>query len=432
MPLPTEITTAGQQARTAATRAGEMAVGEVTVGDALRKKIAEVYQDSQDIVQPLDVATSEYVSAPAVAREKYQDIFNPFAREKLVSQYTGTQALPMLSLSSILGQRFGRIEDLIGAGTRAYSAQALAAQQAAQQQRLGYTDLLSQYGTEQDLRQQAFENEWAIKQLLGGNITLPSGETIRVPSQVERTLATKTGAGTGAEDVTGLLSQWGLLGDRGVTEPEPQYSPAEGVGATSPQGQWQFTARGWQSTEGEQAGMAQLPPEILLAATPKQRATLTAFFGEQRAREKLEITKQKEQAKRDELQSDAEYKISQIQKAIDYLESKQVDTGPMSGRWLEQVATKTGLSPAATDFYTIVGRIAAEEMFSIGGKVLPAQEIRALRPFIPDTRVAAEKNVSSLKAMKERLQRIYSTEIGKILAEPSQETLEYPSSIVWD
>lgn len=186
MPLPQEITSAGEKARAYATKAGELAVGEVTVGDALRKKIAEVYQDSQDIVKPLDVATSQYTSAPAVAREKYQDIWNPFSREKLVSQYTGTQALPMLSLASILGQRFGRIEDVVGEGTRAYSAQALAAQQAAQQQRLGYTDLLGQYGTEQDLAQQQFENEWAIRQITGGNITLPTGETIYIPSAAER------------------------------------------------------------------------------------------------------------------------------------------------------------------------------------------------------------------------------------------------------
>ena len=247
MPLPTEITTAGQQARTAATRAGEMAVGELTVGDVLRKKIAEVYQDSQDIVKPLDVATQGYVSAPSVAREKYQDIFNPFSREKLVSQYTGTQALPMLSLSSILGQRLGRIEDVIGAGTRAYSAQSLAAQQAAQQQQGLYTDLLSQYGTEQDLAQRAFENEWAIKQITGGDITLPTGETVSIPSDIQRALAKKTGEDGGGVDLQAILEALGLSGG-GQELQSPPWSPAvAGMEQEWPQGSgliWVSTANG--------------------------------------------------------------------------------------------------------------------------------------------------------------------------------------------
>ena len=158
--IPANIESARGAAQGAAQRYGELAAYEPTVGDVIKEKAQTAYKDSQDIIKPLDVATSEYMTAPQVGREKYQDIFNPFSREKLVSQYIANQALPMLSLSSILGQRFGRIEDTIGAGTRAFQAQTAGARSAADVQRQHYTDLLNEYQIQQQLEQQAWERPY--------------------------------------------------------------------------------------------------------------------------------------------------------------------------------------------------------------------------------------------------------------------------------
>ena len=157
--LPANIEQARTGAQTLAQKAGELTSGQYTVGDVLKQKALDAYGASQDIVKPLDVATQEYLTAPQVAREKYADVFDPFARERLTAQYTGQQALPMLSLASILGQRFGRVEDVIGAGTRAYQAQTSAAQQAAQLGRQSYTDLLSEYQLIQQLAQQQWQRQ---------------------------------------------------------------------------------------------------------------------------------------------------------------------------------------------------------------------------------------------------------------------------------
>src|SRR4030042_4151644 len=102
-----DISAARTTSQNAATTAGQAGSEQYRVEDVLRQKIIDAYKAQEDIVKPLDIATQSYLGAPQAGREKYQNIFNPFQRENLVSQYIGNQALPMLSLSSILGQRFG-------------------------------------------------------------------------------------------------------------------------------------------------------------------------------------------------------------------------------------------------------------------------------------------------------------------------------------
>lgn len=149
--LPQNIIQARQEAQSAAGQYGQLAAQKPAISDVLKQKALDLYQNNQDIIQPLDTATQAYMSAPSVGREKYQDIFNPFTREKLVSQYVGNQALPMLSLSSILGQRMGRFEDLMGAGTNAYTAMTTGQQLEAQNKRQLYEDLLNEYKTTEEL-----------------------------------------------------------------------------------------------------------------------------------------------------------------------------------------------------------------------------------------------------------------------------------------
>jgi len=149
--IPANIQESRESASQLASEAGEFASQAPKIGEQLRQKSLAALNYNQDIVGPLDEASSAYFSAPQVGREKFQDIFNPFEREKLVSQYVGNQAIPMLGYSSILGQRMGTQQDFIGAGTGAYTAEANAKAVAAQLARQNYQDLLGEYqwGVEQ-------------------------------------------------------------------------------------------------------------------------------------------------------------------------------------------------------------------------------------------------------------------------------------------
>lgn len=143
--IPNDVALARENAAKLAKSAGDYAAYEPSVSDVLRQKINEAYSANQDITSKLDVATGNYLVSPQVAREKYQDIFNPFAREKLVAQYQNAEALPMLSLSNLLGNRLGRVDDLVGAGTRAFQAQTNAAQGAYDVANKDYTNKLSEF-----------------------------------------------------------------------------------------------------------------------------------------------------------------------------------------------------------------------------------------------------------------------------------------------
>jgi hypothetical protein len=158
MALTEAIGEAQKKAAGAAERAGNLAAGEYTIPDKLKAAALKAYKDNQDIIKPLDVATSQYLTSPQEARTKFQGIFNPFSREELVSKYVSNKSLPMLSLASILGQRMGRFEDVIGTGTRAYQAQTAAAQGAAELARQNLADLLDQYQLEESRRR------WEIEQ----------------------------------------------------------------------------------------------------------------------------------------------------------------------------------------------------------------------------------------------------------------------------
>lgn len=175
--LPAEVTQARQRAQSLLGAAGQMKANEPAVTDVLRQKVQDAYSQNQDIIKPLDEATQAYLQGPQVGREKYQGIFNPFTREKLVSQYRGNLALPMLSLSSILGNRMGRIEDTLGAGVRGYQASANNLLSQAQLAQQAYQDLFNEYTTLEGLRQsqQRLNNEGS-----GGgglNIDIPGVDT---------------------------------------------------------------------------------------------------------------------------------------------------------------------------------------------------------------------------------------------------------------
>lgn len=174
MALPQNLVDARTTAGNLASTAGTTAAAEPLVSDVLRQKVMEAYSQNTDIVGPLDQKTQNYLQAPQVGREKYQGIFNPFTREKLVSQYIGTEALPMLALSNIYGNRMGRIQDTIGAGANAYKSQVMASQAKAENARQLYSDLLTEYVKGEDIRQ-ADESSKLAREKFDWDKAHPSG-----------------------------------------------------------------------------------------------------------------------------------------------------------------------------------------------------------------------------------------------------------------
>lgn len=148
--FPSVIANATERASTLAGGAGKLASELPNIGNLIKQRAYDAYNQNQDIIQPLDEATGKYLTTPQVAREKYSGIFDPFARERLIAQSVSNASLPMLSLSSILGNRIGRISDIIGGGTDAFKSQVLAEQAQAEQAQQLVETLLKQYQVESD------------------------------------------------------------------------------------------------------------------------------------------------------------------------------------------------------------------------------------------------------------------------------------------
>jgi hypothetical protein len=162
--LPDYLTQAAQGAQTAQQSASQLGSYAGSIPDALKKAVQNAYKDNQDVLTQLDTATADYLQSPSEARVKFQNIWNPFQRESLVSQYTSNQAIPMLSYSGIYGQRMGRAGDLINAGVGAYQADVAAKQAAAELAQQTYENALTQYQLEEDRRR--WEAEQAGQQSL--------------------------------------------------------------------------------------------------------------------------------------------------------------------------------------------------------------------------------------------------------------------------
>lgn len=230
--LPASVIQARTAAQEAVSAAGQLGAMEPTISDVLKQKVTEAYANNQDIIKPLDTATQEYLQAPQVAREQYQNIFNPFTREKLVSQYVGNKALPMLSLSNIYGNRLGRVEDVIGAGVRGFQAQTMAQQAKAEQARQFYQDLLSEYTIlqQQQAQEQAAELE---RQRLEASLNTTQEVTANgrkylvtydqfgnIIKQTDLGSST-SGTGTGTSGYGDLMAILGMTGNLGVQQRLP-------------------------------------------------------------------------------------------------------------------------------------------------------------------------------------------------------------------
>jgi hypothetical protein len=169
-----------QNAQMEAQTAGSTAVAYQSAASQLPAKLKEAVMGkldyNKDLIEQKNKAQAEYFATPSAAREQYQDIWNPFEREKLVAGERAQAYQPYANLTDILGARMGSIADIINAGTGAFNSDVMAKQGAYQLAQQKYNDLLQmaqlkqqQANIEEAARnantQQEFENQLALMKL---------------------------------------------------------------------------------------------------------------------------------------------------------------------------------------------------------------------------------------------------------------------------
>jgi hypothetical protein len=213
-------------AQTAQTQASAYQSASSLLPEKLKQAIGEKLDYNKDIIEAKNKAMAEYFQAPSAAREKYQDIWNPFEREKLVAEERTQAYLPFANLTDILKERRGGITDIIGAATGLFGADVSAKQSAADISRQGYLD------------------KFGLADAMAG------------AAQAEAQLAKGAGGGgtSGLGDIISLLQATGVIpgdegaGQAGPTEPKPEISEQQiqrmrnnpAVMWRSPEGQWYF------------------------------------------------------------------------------------------------------------------------------------------------------------------------------------------------
>ena len=211
-----ELLKAQNTAQNAATQASAYQSAASLLPDKLKQAIGEKLDYNKDIIEQKNKAMGEYFASPSVAREKYQNIWNPFEREKLVAQERQQAYQPYANLSDILQDRRGNIQDIIGAGTGAFNSAVTAQQNAAQLARQNFEDLFGLAGAKAD----AAYKEASLD---------------------------KSGSGSGSsplDEIIAAILGGQMPGGQGPAEPKPTWkfsasSRASGsVPHYSPEGEW--------------------------------------------------------------------------------------------------------------------------------------------------------------------------------------------------
>lgn|SRR3990167_2347953 len=227
--LPGNVTQAREQASKLAGVAGEYAAGEPSVIDVLRQKVQQAYSDNKDIIEKLDAAVGGYLPSPSVGREQYQNIFNPFQRESLVSQYVANKATPMLTYSGILGNRMGRVEDLVGAGVRGYQSVSAAAQSKAQLAQQQYQNLLNEFQIKETLnKEEEAKKGQEIVEANGRKYLLSYDENGNIINKIDLGTAPTSSSGSGATIIIGGQDITDLTNNKQTqqtTYEKPPFSP---------------------------------------------------------------------------------------------------------------------------------------------------------------------------------------------------------------
>ena len=218
-------------AEQAATNLQDYGTAATLLPEKLREAVMNKVNYNKDIIEAQNKAQADYFAAPSAARAKYSDpgsadyIFNPFQAENLVSQERAQAYAPYASLTDILGQRMGRIEDIIGAGTGAFQAGLTGAQGAYDVARQRYQDLMDLAGIKTGL-------EWdQYKYLsdLGGS----GGSSVASPLDLLGNL--------------GLFDSSFFASEQTPYEEPPMTSAKEGVRVEYPQGSgiiWEGDGKG--------------------------------------------------------------------------------------------------------------------------------------------------------------------------------------------
>lgn len=109
-----------QDVQTASQNLADLQTGAGSLPNKLKEALNQKLSYNKDIINQQSDVMQQYFAAPSAARAKYQDVWNPFEREKLVAQERTMALKPYDTLTGVLNQRMGDVADITTAGVQGW------------------------------------------------------------------------------------------------------------------------------------------------------------------------------------------------------------------------------------------------------------------------------------------------------------------------
>ena len=130
-------------------------VGAGSLPSKLKEALNTKLNNNKDIINQQSETMQGYFNSGAQAREKYQDVFNPFEKAKLVQQDRSMALRPYDTLSGVLENRMGTVADTVTAGVQGWQGLVNAATTKAELAKSNLQTALSSYFKAADMQSAA-------------------------------------------------------------------------------------------------------------------------------------------------------------------------------------------------------------------------------------------------------------------------------------
>jgi hypothetical protein len=109
-----------QDVQTATTDLSNLQIGGGSLPTKLREALNEKLNNNRDLINQQADTMQNYFNSGAASREKYQDVWNPFEKAKLVQQERSMALRPYDVLSGVLENRMGDVNDIVQSGIQGW------------------------------------------------------------------------------------------------------------------------------------------------------------------------------------------------------------------------------------------------------------------------------------------------------------------------
>jgi hypothetical protein len=106
--------------KTASADLSNLQAGAGSLPSKLKEALNTKLNNNKDIINQQSATMENYFNSGANARAKYQDVWNPFEKAKLVQQDRSMALRPYDTLSGVLENRMGQVSDIVTSGVQGW------------------------------------------------------------------------------------------------------------------------------------------------------------------------------------------------------------------------------------------------------------------------------------------------------------------------